>query len=86
MSRVQHTAANTNTEFRIVINGADAGSVNTGNTKVWAFQNVAFHGFANVTPGTEAHVKVEYKAQRSKLMWPGSSNGPQERQLTVINF
>lgn len=86
LSRVQHTAANTNTEFRVLVNGAEAGRANTGNASGWTFRHLAFHGFAIVPSEEELRVEVQYKTQRGKVLWASDGNGRQDRRLTAISF
>jgi len=88
ISRVQHSAANKNTEFRITIEDkrlkkTQVALTNTGHRQSWAFAPIAMHGAATVEPG-DYTVRVQYKTQGGTVIWYSDSNGRQFRRLTVL--
>jgi hypothetical protein len=90
MSRVQHQSASVNTEFRILVNRNDEKNqvslTNTGNSAEWGYKTVDFVGWTQVKVGDFVHVEVQYKTESGILNWHSNAHGPQERQLTVLNF
>ena len=88
ISRVQHTTANKNTEFRIIIEDTklvknQVAWTNTGHSQSWAFAPVTMHGATTVEPG-DYTVRVQYRTQGGTVIWFSDPNGRQFRRLTVL--
>lgn len=83
MSRVQHDQPQTNTVFRVVVDGNELAFTNTGGADGWQFAPIDLIGYTAVDGGETVDVSVEYRTQRGTVMWPDDANAPQERQLIV---
>jgi hypothetical protein len=88
ISRVQHSVANVNTEFRITIEDkrlrkTEVAKTNTGNHQGWAFDALSMHAAAAVKPG-DYTVRVQYRTQKGTVLWHNDGNGSQFRRLTVL--
>ncbi len=86
LSRVQSSAANINTEFRIRVGDEVVGRTNTGNTYSWSYRAVEFHGCLEEYTALhdEVHVRVEYRTQGGTVQFAENSAGSQSRRLTAM--
>lgn len=93
MARVNHSNADTNTQFRVMLNDTrEIGRTNTGGANSWNYATVSLHcaiGEDDSDPIKTAEsirIEVQYKTQRGEVKWIRNANGLPERRLTVINF
>ena len=85
ISRVQQLAANTNTEYRITIDGNEVARTNTGGHNVWNYRVLNLPAIAEVNSGSHI-IRVEYRVMGGTENWSNDENGRQERQLIVIEY
>ena len=87
-SRIQHSAPNVNTQYRITVEDKtlkkkEIAKTNTGNHEGWAFGPLTLHAATKIEPG-DYIVRVQYKTQKGTEIWYNDTNGHQFRRLTVL--
>ncbi len=86
LSRCQHVAPQSNTEYRITVDDVEIAKTNTGGSHdSWNFRPVAFHAASKVPAGRHA-IRVQYKTVRPAEQWFDDANGSQDRRLTVVEI
>jgi hypothetical protein len=84
LSRVQHHNGNTDTEFRLVIDGIEVARTNSGYTYQWDFKPIAFHGVSSLLEAGTHTAAVEYKTAIGTAMLFSDAHAPQQRQITIL--
>ena len=88
VARLQHwTAANVNTELRILVDGAqEVAYTNSGTAYGFAFRALSFHGVAtSLTAGTHT-AQLQYRVMSGTVMLNHDHNGAQYLRLTAYAF
>jgi len=85
ISRAQQTEDNVNTEYRLVLDGAQIASTNTGGHSHWLFRTVLLQATCDIIAGQHT-LEVQYKTQRGTEIWFNDVNGSQERHFTAIIY
>merc|ERR1711977_436643 len=85
MSRVQATADNTNTVFRILVDSdQEVALTNTGHSGGWSYDLVSMHGVVSGLSAGEHTAVVQYKVQKGSVHFPSDSNGENHMRLTAL--
>lgn len=85
ISRVQHKSANTNTEYRIIVDGKEVSRTNSGGHLAFEYKALSLFGVVDVSEGSH-YVRVEYKTQKGVEYWGSSERGLQQRRLIVLEM